>query len=124
MGTIYPSENTPRDSFSSTYKVSIFLSCFRKKRITLLFIYIRVSMAGEAEAGLERLHQCAEKELHSYLTEDASQDAFNNFRTKLAGLTRSYIVSSFQMKTINISRTSRTNIYQCIYWFLRFPKYL
>lgn len=45
-------------------------------------------MAGEAEAGLERLHQCAEKELHTYLNEDASQDEFNNFRTKLAGLTR------------------------------------
>ncbi|KAI3747001.1 hypothetical protein L6452_09443 [Arctium lappa] len=44
-------------------------------------------LQGEAEAGLERLHQCAEKELHTYLTEDASQDAFNNFRTKLAGLT-------------------------------------
>ncbi|KAJ9558830.1 hypothetical protein OSB04_013444 [Centaurea solstitialis] len=44
-------------------------------------------LQGEAEAGLERLHQCAEKELHTYLNEDASQDEFNNFRTKLAGLT-------------------------------------
>ncbi|KAL8204663.1 hypothetical protein R6Q57_010286 [Mikania cordata] len=44
-------------------------------------------LQGEAEAGLERLHQCAEKELHTYLNDDGSQDAFNNFRTKLAGLT-------------------------------------
>ncbi|KAK1426350.1 hypothetical protein QVD17_15021 [Tagetes erecta] len=44
-------------------------------------------LQGEAEAGLERLHQCAEKELNTYLNEDGSQDEFNNFRTKLAGLT-------------------------------------
>ncbi|KAI3511634.1 hypothetical protein L1887_18790 [Cichorium endivia] len=44
-------------------------------------------LQGEAEAGLERLHQCAEKELHTYLDANASQDDFNNFRTKLAGLT-------------------------------------
>ncbi|KAF5822971.1 putative transcription factor interactor and regulator CCHC(Zn) family [Helianthus annuus] len=44
-------------------------------------------LQGEAEAGLERLHQCAEKELFTYLNDDCSQDAFNNFRTKLAGLT-------------------------------------
>ncbi|KAL4561044.1 hypothetical protein LXL04_033206 [Taraxacum kok-saghyz] len=43
-------------------------------------------LQGEAEAGLERLHQCAEKELHTYLELSASDD-FNNFRTKLAGLT-------------------------------------
>ncbi|KAM7487017.1 hypothetical protein LguiA_003026 [Lonicera macranthoides] len=42
-------------------------------------------LQGEAEAGLERLHQCAEKELQPFL-EDPSED-FNNFRTKLAGLT-------------------------------------
>ncbi|XP_076886986.1 putative E3 ubiquitin-protein ligase ARI8 isoform X2 [Bidens hawaiensis] len=44
-------------------------------------------LQGEAEAGLERLHQCAEKELNTYLNEDGSQEEFNNFRTKLAGLT-------------------------------------
>ncbi|KAD3337094.1 hypothetical protein R6Q59_027927 [Mikania micrantha] len=44
-------------------------------------------LQGEAESGLERLHQCAEKELNTYLNEDGSQDEFNNFRTKLAGLT-------------------------------------
>ncbi|KAL8214269.1 hypothetical protein R6Q57_003718 [Mikania cordata] len=44
-------------------------------------------LQGEAESGLERLHQSAEKELNTYLNEDGSQDEFNNFRTKLAGLT-------------------------------------
>ncbi|CAI9268639.1 unnamed protein product [Lactuca saligna] len=44
-------------------------------------------LQGEAEAGLERLHQCAEKELHTYIDGNASQEEFNNFRTKLAGLT-------------------------------------
>lgn len=44
-------------------------------------------LQGEAEAGLERLHQCAEKELHTYIEAGGSQDEFNNFRTKLAGLT-------------------------------------
>ncbi|XP_057460267.1 probable E3 ubiquitin-protein ligase ARI7 [Actinidia eriantha] len=44
-------------------------------------------LQGEAEAGLERLHQCAEKELQNYLTSDAPSNDFNDFRTKLAGLT-------------------------------------
>ncbi|KAI3683425.1 hypothetical protein L1987_83928 [Smallanthus sonchifolius] len=44
-------------------------------------------LQGEAEAGLERLHQCAEKELHTYLNDEGVQEAFNNFRTKLSGLT-------------------------------------
>lgn len=43
--------------------------------------------AGEAEAGLERLHQCAEKELQSYLNAEGPSNDFNDFRTKLAGLT-------------------------------------
>eukprot|EP00268_Persea_americana_P032602 TRINITY_DN320_c0_g1_i1.p1 TRINITY_DN320_c0_g1~~TRINITY_DN320_c0_g1_i1.p1 ORF type:complete len:195 (-),score=29.83 TRINITY_DN320_c0_g1_i1:486-1070(-) len=47
-------------------------------------------LQGEAESGLERLHQCAEKELQVYLDVDGrsrgSKD-FNEFRTKLAGLT-------------------------------------
>lgn len=45
--------------------------------------------SGEAESGLERLHQCAEKELQGYLNVDKgpSKD-FNEFRMKLAGLTR------------------------------------
>lgn len=47
-------------------------------------------LQGEAEAGLERLHQCAEKELHTYLESSSTsppQEDFNNFRVKLAGLT-------------------------------------
>ncbi|KAE9448068.1 hypothetical protein C3L33_20036, partial [Rhododendron williamsianum] len=45
-------------------------------------------MQGEAESGLERLHQCAEKELDVYLNDDGQLKDFNVFRTKLAGLTR------------------------------------
>lgn len=45
-------------------------------------------LAGEAEAGLERLHMCAEKDLQMFLEGDAPTSSFNDFRTKLAGLTR------------------------------------
>lgn len=45
-------------------------------------------LQGEAEAGLERLHQCAEKDIKAHLDGDAPQEAsFTEFRTKLAGLT-------------------------------------
>ncbi|KAJ7947509.1 RBR-type E3 ubiquitin transferase [Quillaja saponaria] len=44
-------------------------------------------LQGEAESGLERLHQCAEKELQQFLTADGPSKEFNDFRTKLAGLT-------------------------------------
>ncbi|XP_034691585.1 probable E3 ubiquitin-protein ligase ARI8 isoform X1 [Vitis riparia] len=44
-------------------------------------------LQGEAESGLERLHQCAEKELQTYLDADGPSKDFNEFRTKLAGLT-------------------------------------
>ncbi|KAL1561358.1 putative E3 ubiquitin-protein ligase ari8 [Salvia divinorum] len=44
-------------------------------------------LQGEAEAGLERLHQCAEKELMNYLSSEGPSKDFNDFRTKLAGLT-------------------------------------
>lgn len=45
-------------------------------------------LQGEAESGLERLHQCAEKELQQYLNpENKPPNNFNDFRTKLAGLT-------------------------------------
>ncbi|XP_042483104.1 probable E3 ubiquitin-protein ligase ARI7 isoform X1 [Macadamia integrifolia] len=44
-------------------------------------------LQGEAESGLERLHQCAEKELQVYLNGDGPTPSFNEFRTKLAGLT-------------------------------------
>uniref|UniRef100_A0A453RPN7 Ariadne domain-containing protein n=1 Tax=Aegilops tauschii subsp. strangulata TaxID=200361 RepID=A0A453RPN7_AEGTS len=53
-------------------------------------------LQGEAESGLERLHQCAEKDLLAFLpfskhdtTEDHPSPAeFGEFRVKLAGLTR------------------------------------
>ncbi|KAJ4721664.1 RBR-type E3 ubiquitin transferase [Melia azedarach] len=44
-------------------------------------------LQGEAESGLERLHQCAEKELQIYLNAEGPLKDFNEFRTKLAGLT-------------------------------------
>ncbi|XP_010912800.1 probable E3 ubiquitin-protein ligase ARI8 isoform X2 [Elaeis guineensis] len=44
-------------------------------------------LQGEAESGLERLHQCAEKELQVYLDAETPMKDFNDFRTKLAGLT-------------------------------------
>ncbi|KAK1422051.1 hypothetical protein QVD17_24909 [Tagetes erecta] len=50
----------------------------------LFFEYVQ----GEAEAGLEKLHRCAEKELKIYITDDeATEEQFNMFRVKLAGLT-------------------------------------
>ncbi|XP_020688638.1 probable E3 ubiquitin-protein ligase ARI8 [Dendrobium catenatum] len=44
-------------------------------------------LQGEAEAGLERLHQCAEKELRVYLEAEVPMKEFADFRIKLAGLT-------------------------------------
>lgn len=44
-------------------------------------------LQGEAESGLERLHQCAEKELQGYLNVEGPSKDFNEFRMKLAGLT-------------------------------------
>ncbi|CAI9787161.1 unnamed protein product [Fraxinus pennsylvanica] len=44
-------------------------------------------LQGEAESGLERLHQCAEKEFQGYLNAEGPSKDFNEFRTKLAGLT-------------------------------------
>ncbi|CAI9754511.1 unnamed protein product [Fraxinus pennsylvanica] len=44
-------------------------------------------LQGEAESGLERLHQCAEKEFQGYLNAGGPSKDFNEFRTKLAGLT-------------------------------------
>ncbi|CAK7322591.1 unnamed protein product [Dovyalis caffra] len=45
-------------------------------------------LQGEAESGLERLHQCAEKELQQFLAAEGPSKEFDEFRTKLAGLTR------------------------------------
>ncbi|XP_020402231.1 probable E3 ubiquitin-protein ligase ARI8 isoform X1 [Zea mays] len=53
-------------------------------------------LTGEAESGLERLHQCAEKDLHNFLTPVKFESTetttptvaeFGEFRVKLAGLT-------------------------------------
>ncbi|KAI3853892.1 hypothetical protein MKW98_005515 [Papaver atlanticum] len=44
-------------------------------------------LQGEAESGLERLHQCAEKELQTYLNAEGPSEGFNDFKLKLAGLT-------------------------------------
>ncbi|XP_022929862.1 probable E3 ubiquitin-protein ligase ARI8 [Cucurbita moschata] len=44
-------------------------------------------LQGEAESGLERLHQCAEKELLQFVSAEGPSKEFNDFRTKLAGLT-------------------------------------
>ncbi|CAL2228932.1 unnamed protein product [Prunus armeniaca] len=44
-------------------------------------------LQGEAESGLERLHQCAEKELQQFLSADGPSKEFIDFHTKLAGLT-------------------------------------
>jgi ariadne-1 len=57
--------------------------------------------AGEAESGLERLHQCAEKDLqlflpylkHEIIEDHPSAAEFSDFRVKLAGLTRYYRLS-------------------------------
>lgn len=54
---------------------------------------------GEAESGLERLHQCAEKELQPYIDAKGPSEDFNEFRTKLAGLTRYF--PNIQNKLIN-----------------------
>nr|XP_017257533.1 PREDICTED: probable E3 ubiquitin-protein ligase ARI10 [Daucus carota subsp. sativus] len=52
---------------------------------TALFEYLQ----GEAEAGLERHHHCAEKELFMVLNDvNATADQFHSFRVKLEELTR------------------------------------
>ncbi|XP_026431650.1 probable E3 ubiquitin-protein ligase ARI7 [Papaver somniferum] len=45
-------------------------------------------LQGEAESALERLHQCAEQELQTYLEEDDSPKEFKGFHTKLFELTK------------------------------------
>ncbi|KAF7132220.1 hypothetical protein RHSIM_Rhsim09G0029900 [Rhododendron simsii] len=44
-------------------------------------------LQGEAEAGLERLHLCAEKDVQTYLGREPPPTDFNDFRSKLVGLT-------------------------------------
>jgi hypothetical protein len=54
-------------------------------------VLIDTIYTGEAESGLERLHQCAEKELQIHLNAEGPSKDFNEFRTKLAGLTRYFL---------------------------------
>ena len=82
------------------------LSCAWKLKWTFVII------TGEAESGLERLHQCAEKDLQVFfpyskldnLEDHPSAAVFGDFRIKLVGLTRYYrlivFVSSFTMLSI------------------------
>ena len=88
MVITFQSKNIPRDSSLNIYKVWTCLSpsvaanhMFFSQNFICLF-------SGEAESGLERLHQCAEKELQVYLDAESPMKDFNDFRTKLAGLTR------------------------------------
>ena len=59
--------------------------------------------SGEAESGLERLRQCVEKELLQFLNGEGPSKDFNDFRTKLAGLTRQafyHVVSDLQTDSV------------------------
>ncbi|CAA6663948.1 unnamed protein product [Spirodela intermedia] len=70
-GYYVPELNMPRNS------LNIF-------KVFIIYYYL----PGEAESGLERLHQCAEKELQVFIEAEGPSKDFNDFRTKLAGLTR------------------------------------
>ncbi|KAL8150937.1 hypothetical protein V2J09_020745 [Rumex salicifolius] len=50
--------------------------------------YLFEYLQGDAEAGLERLHQCVEKELEIHLDADGPTEAFKEFRAKLTNLTK------------------------------------
>ncbi|RWW10565.1 hypothetical protein GW17_00025889 [Ensete ventricosum] len=64
----------------------------RKKALEDLHVMqTNKSCIGEAEFGLERLHQCAEKELQEFLDADTPMKGFDNFRVKLTSLTRYFI---------------------------------
>lgn len=91
MDTIYSSKNMLKNNSLNTYKV--LFSNFNLIRNVLhlwwfFYKYYSFLSSGEAESGLERLHQCAEKELQLFLNADGPSKDFNDFRTKLAGLTR------------------------------------
>lgn len=73
--------------YSSVYLV-LGLSSVDLSLLLLLICMQHFICTGEAEAGLERLHQCAEKELQTFLNGTGPSKDFNDFRTKLAGLTR------------------------------------
>lgn len=103
MVITYPSMNMPRDSSLSIYKVLPqlpFRNTFRCFPCCIEALI--VNAVGEAESGLERLHQCAEKELQGYLDAEGPTKEFNEFRTKLAGLTR-YLDSELNLELQSIS---------------------
>ncbi|XP_042483690.1 probable E3 ubiquitin-protein ligase ARI8 [Macadamia integrifolia] len=51
-------------------------------------IYLFEYLQGQAESELERLHDCAEKELQVYIETECSSQGFKEFRAKLIGLTK------------------------------------
>ncbi|EOA39378.1 hypothetical protein CARUB_v10012456mg [Capsella rubella] len=63
-----------------TYAYGYYLSDHAKRQF---FEYLQ----GEAESGLERLHKCVEKEIEVFQTAEDPSNDFNNFRSKLVGLT-------------------------------------
>lgn len=96
MDIIYQSMNMARDSFLSTCKVCCFLKLEARAFNYFAFFQLQTLCTGEAESGLERLHQCAEKELQTYLNSESQlAKEFNEFRTKLAGLTRLLLIYNF-----------------------------
>ncbi|GAB2265685.1 Probable E3 ubiquitin-protein ligase ari8 [Dionaea muscipula] len=65
-------------------------------------------LQGEAEINLERLHQCAEKELQLYLNDKQPYTDFNSFRTKLVGLTS--ITRSYFEKLVRALENGLSNV--------------
>lgn len=93
------STSLPKGSFLSICKVFLkFSHVILAGSLAWLLIPVSECITGEAEANLERLHQCAEKELQNYLGDGACED-FSGFRTKLAGLTR-YILSKYVLSCL------------------------
>lgn len=111
MGTTYPRTIRLRHSCLCICKVQIYtrththtyildMSISKLSQIcswTRIFFSLWIC-AGQAESGLERLHQCAEKELQQFLYAKDASSEFRCFREKLSRLTRyalSYFVSLF-----------------------------
>ncbi|KAL4342064.1 hypothetical protein GQ457_08G014150 [Hibiscus cannabinus] len=68
-------------------------------------------LAGKAESGLERLHQCAEKELQVYLNADGPLKEFNEFRSKLAGLTS--VTRTFFENLVRVLENGLSDVNSC-----------
>lgn len=82
-------------------------------------LILGVFYLGEAESGLERLHQCAEKELQIYLDAESPSKDFNDFRTKLAGLTRYMLLLSMSSMLALMTWTElQNNGYVVSLWIL------